>query len=57
MMEKRIQAMRISEKGIGEAFLKRFSPRSFLDRPIGEADMCALIEAAGTAPSSFNEQP
>lgn len=49
--------MRSSENGIGEAFLKRFSPRSFLDKPIAEADMRALIEAAGTAPSSFNEQP
>jgi nitroreductase len=57
MMGKRSEAMRSSENGIGEAFLKRFSPRSFVDRPVDEADMRALIEAAGTAPSCFNEQP
>jgi len=49
--------MRSSRFGIADAFLKRFSPKSFLDRPIKEADMLALFEAASTAPSCFNEQP
>jgi len=49
--------MRSSCFGISEAFLKRFSPKSFTNRPIEEKDMLALFEAAGTAPSCFNEQP
>jgi len=49
--------MRSTRFGIDDAFLKRFSPARFLDRPVGEEDMMALFEAAGTAPSCFNEQP
>ena len=49
--------MRRSRFGIDEAFLRRFSPRSFTDKPIKEEDLLALFEAAGTAPSCWNEQP
>lgn len=49
--------MRRSRFGIDEAFLRRFSPRSFTDKPIKEEDLFALFEAAGTAPSCWNEQP
>ena len=49
--------MRSSRFGIDDAFLKRFSPTRFLDRPVREEDLSALLEAAGTAPSCFNEQP
>ena len=49
--------MRTSQYGIGDAFLKRFSPTRFSDRPVAERDLMAVLEAATTAPSCFNEQP
>lgn len=49
--------MRSTIHGIDAAFLKRFSPKHFSDRPVREEDLLALIEAAMTAPSCFNEQP
>ncbi len=49
--------MRASLFDIDPAFLTRFSPSSFLKKPIGEADILAMVEAAATAPSCFNEQP
>lgn len=48
--------MRATEYGIDSAFLQRFSPKIFLDRPVSETDLLAIIEAATTAPSCFNEQ-
>ena len=35
----------------------RWSPRAFLDRPVSDADLCAVLTAASWAPSSYNEQP
>lgn len=49
--------MRSTRYGIDDAFLRRFSPRTFTDKMIAESDLLALIEAASTAPSCFNEQP
>lgn len=49
--------MRPTHFGVDEQFLKRFSPRSFRSDPIDENDLKAMIEAASTAPSCFNEQP
>lgn len=49
--------MRSSIYGIDTPFLRRFSPSAFLDRTVEEEDVLALIEAASTAPSCFNEQP
>jgi nitroreductase len=49
--------MRTSRFNIDDQFLKRFSPRKFKQKPISENDLLALIEAASTAPSCFNEQP
>jgi len=49
--------MRSTEYGIDGPFLKRFSPTHFLNKPLGEKDLCAILEAAMTAPSCFNEQP
>jgi len=48
--------MRASRFGIDEPFLRRFSPTAFSDRAVEENDLLALIEAASTAPSCFNEQ-
>src|SRR5664280_2460706 len=35
----------------------RWSPYGFEDRPVAEADLCSLFEAARWAASSYNEQP
>ena len=35
----------------------RWSPYGFADRPVAEADLSSLFEAARWAPSSYNEQP
>jgi len=35
----------------------RWSPYAFSDRPVTEADLRSLFEAARWAPSSYNEQP
>ncbi len=49
--------MRESRYGIGAFFTERFSPTVFLERSIGEKDFLAILEAASTAPSCYNEQP
>jgi len=35
----------------------RWSPYSFADRPVADADLCSMFEAARWAASSYNEQP
>jgi len=35
----------------------RWSPRAFADRPVDEAVLLRVFEAARWAPSCFNEQP
>lgn len=42
---------------IHEFLAGRWSPYAFDDRPVPEADLCSLFEAARWAPSSYNEQP
>lgn len=39
------------------AFLDRWSPLAFSDRPIEQEKIASLFEASRWAPSSFNEQP
>jgi len=36
---------------------ERWSPYGFEDRPVAEADLRSLFEAARWAASSYNEQP
>jgi nitroreductase len=36
---------------------ERWSPYGFEDRPVSDADLCSLFEAARWAASSYNEQP
>jgi nitroreductase len=36
---------------------KRWSPYAYSDRPVPDADLLAILEAARWAPSSYNEQP
>lgn len=42
---------------VDSIFTDRWSPRSFLDEPLTEAQLAALFEAARWAPSCYNEQP
>jgi nitroreductase len=42
---------------IHELLAERWSPYGFSDRPVSEADLCSLFEAARWAASSYNEQP
>jgi nitroreductase len=42
---------------IHELLAGRWSPYAFDDRPVPEADLRSLFEAARWAPSSYNEQP
>jgi len=42
---------------IHELIARRWSPRSFEARPIPDADLRGMLEAARWAASSFNEQP
>lgn len=36
---------------------RRWSPYEYSDRPVPDADLTAILEAARWAPSSYNEQP
>jgi nitroreductase len=42
---------------IMDSIKERWSPRAFKATPVKEEDLRALVEAAGYAPSCFNEQP
>ena len=42
---------------INHILAARWSPYAFADRPVSQADLRSLFEAARWAPSSYNEQP
>jgi nitroreductase len=42
---------------VHELIARRWSPYAFADRPVAEADLRSLFEAARWAASSYNEQP
>jgi nitroreductase len=42
---------------IHDLLAERWSPVVFADQPVESAALCAMLEAARWAPSSFNEQP
>jgi len=44
-------------EGVLPIIQERFSPRSFADREVAEADLQKVFEAARWAASSYNEQP
>jgi len=44
-------------RGIHELLEKRFSPYAFSSRPVEGEELRKLLEAARSAPSSYNEQP
>ncbi|MGC9198512.1 MAG: nitroreductase family protein [Acidobacteriaceae bacterium] len=45
------------DSGILDVIRRRWSPRSFSDREVTDADLVKLFTAAGWAASSYNEQP
>jgi nitroreductase len=46
-----------AESGVTEIILKRWSPRSYADKPVSSADLTKIFTAAAWAASSYNEQP
>jgi nitroreductase len=46
-----------AESGVEEVILKRWSPRSYTDKPVSGADLTKIFTAAAWAASSYNEQP
>ena len=47
----------VTDYPILQVLAERWSPYGFDDRPVREADLRSLFEAARWAPSSYNEQP
>ena len=46
-----------AESGVLDIILKRWSPRSFADKPVPSSDLVKIFTAASWAASSTNEQP
>ena len=46
-----------AESGVLDIVLKRWSPRSFADKPVPSSDLTKIFTAAAWAASSMNEQP
>jgi nitroreductase len=46
-----------TNSGVEDIILKRWSPRSFADKPVSSADLTKIFTAASWAASSYNEQP
>ena len=47
----------LADHPVHELIAGRWSPYAFEDRPVPEADLRSLFEAARWAPSAYNEQP
>jgi nitroreductase len=47
----------VTDHSIQQVLAERWSPYGFEDRPVAEADLRSLFEAARWAASSYNEQP
>jgi nitroreductase len=47
----------VTDHPVHELIAQRWSPYGFADRPVAEADLRSLFEAARWAASSYNEQP
>ncbi len=52
-----MNAPRLPEAHVDPQFPERWSPRAFSSRPVDEADLLSLFEAARWAPSAANSQP
>lgn len=49
--------LRPTETSVDSQFVDRWSPRAYLSKPVSDADLRTLVEAARFAPSCFNDQP
>ena len=47
----------LAEHPVNDLIRRRWSPRSFLPKPVETAKLLSILEAARWAPSSYNEQP
>lgn len=52
-----VQPYRTSEYPIDAAFLNRWSPRAFADKPVDDTTLMQIFEGARWAASAYNEQP
>lgn len=52
-----VKENRKSANEVSPLFLNRWSPRSFEDRSVSDADLNRVLEAAHWAASSYNDQP
>jgi nitroreductase len=52
-----VQAQRKPEHDLDPQFLNRWSPRSFLSKPVPDEALMSVFEAARWAPSGSNQQP
>jgi nitroreductase len=50
-------SVRENVDGVSDLFRLRWSPRAYLAKPIAEADLQIIFDAARWSPSAFNEQP
>jgi len=50
-------SLRKPDHPVNPAFINRWSPRSFVPKPMPDADLKIILEAARWAPSAFNVQP
>lgn len=50
------QAIRTPDHAIESIFIRRWSPRAMSGKPLAEAELMRLFEAARWAPSTYNEQ-
>ena len=48
---------RVASAEVDPLFINRWSPRSFLEDPLSEAEIASIFEGARWSPSSFNRQP
>ena len=48
---------RIASADVDPLFINRWSPRSFSDEPLTDAEIASIFEGARWSPSSFNRQP
>jgi nitroreductase len=53
----RLFGPRVAEADVDQLFLERWSPRAFSAKPVPEAVLQSLFEAARWAPSPLNDQP
>lgn len=57
MITEELHTNRQSEYPVNPVFLNRWSPRAYSTKPVSDADLHTVLDAAHWAPSSANDQP